>query len=84
MSKARPELIQALLVDDEPAARDELSFLLEQCGDVCIVGEASSASEALAHLASDAPTSSSSTSACPVPTGSRSPKRSRLAIHRRP
>lgn len=55
MSKARPELIQALLVDDEPAARDELSFLLEQCGNVCIVGEASSASEALALLATDAP-----------------------------
>ncbi len=46
MSTNTPTL-RALVVDDEPLARDELRFLLEQCGGVEVVGEARGASEAL-------------------------------------
>ncbi|MCB9629073.1 MAG: response regulator transcription factor [Sandaracinaceae bacterium] len=42
--------IRALVVDDEPLARDELIFLLEQCGDVVIVGQAEDAPDALRLL----------------------------------
>lgn len=38
--------IRAILVDDEPLARDELKFLLGQCEDVEVIGEARSAREA--------------------------------------
>lgn len=42
-----PAPLLALVVDDEPLARDELVFLLEQCRAVTIVGVAANASEAL-------------------------------------
>jgi two-component system LytT family response regulator/two-component system response regulator LytT len=38
--------IRAIVVDDEPLARDELRFMLGQCEDVEVVGEARSAPEA--------------------------------------
>jgi DNA-binding LytR/AlgR family response regulator len=38
--------LRAIIVDDEPLARDELAFLLGQCQSVEIVGEAPSAAEA--------------------------------------
>ena len=38
--------LRAIVVDDEPLARDELSFLLAQCEEVEVVGEAGFASEA--------------------------------------
>jgi DNA-binding LytR/AlgR family response regulator len=41
-------MLRALVVDDEPLARDELRFLLEQCDGVEVAGEARGASEALA------------------------------------
>ncbi len=47
MSTNLPSL-RALVVDDEPLARDELRFLLEQCEAVEVVGEARGANEALA------------------------------------
>jgi DNA-binding LytR/AlgR family response regulator len=40
--------MRALVVDDEPLARDELVFLLEQVGDVEVVGQAESSARALA------------------------------------
>ena len=40
-------MLRALLVDDEAPARSELRFLLEEAGGVQVVGEASSAVEAL-------------------------------------
>ena len=39
--------VRAMVVDDEPLARDELGFLLRECG-VSVVGEAAGAAEALA------------------------------------
>jgi DNA-binding LytR/AlgR family response regulator len=41
------ETLRVLVVDDEPLARDELRFLLEQCEGVEVVGEARGAAEAL-------------------------------------
>jgi two-component system LytT family response regulator/two-component system response regulator LytT len=38
--------IRAIVVDDEPLARDELRFMLGQCQDVEVVGEARNAPEA--------------------------------------
>ncbi len=38
--------LRAIVVDDEPLARDELQFLLSQCEDVEVVGEARNAQEA--------------------------------------
>lgn len=38
--------IRAIVVDDEPLARDELRFMLGQCDDVEVVGEARNAQEA--------------------------------------
>lgn len=46
-------LLRAIVVDDEPLARDELVFLLGECGDVEVVGQAKDAQTALA-LADDA------------------------------
>jgi DNA-binding LytR/AlgR family response regulator len=40
--------IRAVVVDDEPMARDELRFMLSQCEDIEVVGEARNASEAQA------------------------------------
>ena len=39
--------LRAIIVDDEPLARDELAFLLGQCERVEVVGEASGAARAL-------------------------------------
>lgn len=38
--------VRAIVVDDEPLARDELTFMLGQCEDVEVIGEARNASEA--------------------------------------
>ncbi|WP_406663121.1 two-component system response regulator BtsR [Gallaecimonas sp. GXIMD1310] len=40
-------MIRALLVDDEPLAREELAALLEEAGGVSVVGEAANGKEAL-------------------------------------
>lgn len=40
--------IRAIVVDDEPLARDELRFMLGQCDDVEVIGEARNAPEAQA------------------------------------
>jgi DNA-binding LytR/AlgR family response regulator len=42
--------LRALVVDDEPLARDELVFLLAEVGGVEVVGQADSASRALAMI----------------------------------
>lgn len=42
------ERLRALVVDDEPLARDELAFLLGEAGGVEVVGQAESAARALA------------------------------------
>ena len=39
--------LRVMVVDDEPLARDELKFLLGEVGDVEVVGEAASSTEAL-------------------------------------
>lgn len=41
------EDLRAIVVDDEPLARDELRFLLDQCGGIEVVGEAQNAGEAV-------------------------------------
>lgn len=38
--------LRAIVVDDEPLARDELRFMLGQCDDIEVVGEARNAPEA--------------------------------------
>lgn len=38
--------LRAIVVDDEPLARDELTFLLQQCDEIEVVGEAGFAMEA--------------------------------------
>ena len=43
--------IRCLLVDDEPPALDELSYLLSAFEDVTVAGTASSASQALEEIA---------------------------------
>lgn len=54
-ARAKPlRTLHALVVDDEPPARDELVFLLEQCEGVIVTGVADSASAAL-DLASTEP-----------------------------
>ena len=52
MSKTK---LNAIVVDDEPLARDELKFLLGQCGDVNVVGEAEDAKTALSLFEDVAP-----------------------------
>jgi len=47
--------LRALVVDDEPLARDELVFLLEQVGGVEVVGQAESSARALALMSELAP-----------------------------
>lgn len=41
------EVLRAILVDDEPLARDELAFLLSELGGVEVIGQASDAQEAI-------------------------------------
>jgi DNA-binding LytR/AlgR family response regulator len=47
------ETLRALIVDDEPLARDELAFLLSEAGGVEVIGQASDAHEALKLADSD-------------------------------
>ncbi|NOY93209.1 MAG: response regulator transcription factor [Deltaproteobacteria bacterium] len=47
--------IRAVVVDDEPLARDELTFLLDECGAVKVVGAARDAEAALALCAEQRP-----------------------------
>lgn len=47
--------IRAIVVDDEPLARDELRFMLGQCDDVEVVGEARNAPEAQGLCADEQP-----------------------------
>jgi DNA-binding LytR/AlgR family response regulator len=49
------ERLRALVVDDEPLARDELAFLLGEAGGVDVVGQAESAARALALAEALAP-----------------------------
>lgn len=50
-----PRTLRALVVDDEPLARDELAFLLGEIGSVSVVAEASSSSEALEAFSRTSP-----------------------------
>ncbi|MGD8825949.1 MAG: LytTR family DNA-binding domain-containing protein [Myxococcales bacterium] len=47
--------LRAIVVDDEPLARDELRFMLGQCEDIEVVGEARNAPEAQALCKQDQP-----------------------------
>ena len=47
--------LRAIVVDDEPLARDELTFLLSQCERVDVVGEACGGAEARALCESEEP-----------------------------
>jgi len=47
--------IRAIVVDDEPLARDELTFMLEECGGVEVVGRARDTASAIALCAEEAP-----------------------------
>jgi two-component system, LytTR family, response regulator AlgR len=51
LSAADSEKLRALIVDDEAPARERLRRLLEELGDVAIVGEAASGAEALDRCA---------------------------------
>ncbi len=55
MASSKPATLRAVLIDDEPPARDELSFLLEQCEGVDVVGEASDATEGLSVCEAERP-----------------------------
>ena len=56
--------MDAIIVDDEKPARDELRYLLGQHRDVTVVGEAASGLEALALVPRTRPISCCSTSRC--------------------
>ncbi|AET66170.1 response regulator of the LytR/AlgR family [Desulfosporosinus orientis DSM 765] len=43
-------MITAVIADDETLARDELTYLLEQCSDIEIIGEATQGNEALEKI----------------------------------
>lgn len=43
-------MISVVIADDEPLARDELAYLLKQCSDIEIVGEATQGTEALEKI----------------------------------
>ena len=43
-------MISVVIADDEPLARDELTYLLKQCADIEIVGEATQGTEALKKI----------------------------------
>lgn len=47
MDNSQPAKLKALVVDDEAPARSELKYLLERTGEVEVVGEAGSGTEAL-------------------------------------
>ncbi|GAB6177444.1 LytTR family transcriptional regulator DNA-binding domain-containing protein [Desulfobaculum senezii] len=47
--------IRVVIVDDEPPARDELAYLVSQFEDVQVVGEAASATEAVALIEAEEP-----------------------------
>lgn len=47
--------LRVIVVDDEPLARDELVFLLRECGGIEVVAECASASEALRAFETHAP-----------------------------
>ncbi len=49
------ENIRVIVVDDEPLARDELVFLLRECGGIEVLAECASASEALRAFETHAP-----------------------------
>jgi len=49
------EVVRALVVDDEPPARDELVFMLGECGGVEVVGQARDAAAALALCEANLP-----------------------------
>jgi two-component system response regulator AlgR len=51
-SPAEPDKLRALIVDDEAPARERLRRLLEELGDVTVVGEAANGAEALQRCAS--------------------------------
>ncbi|MEZ4286947.1 MAG: LytTR family DNA-binding domain-containing protein [Polyangiales bacterium] len=44
---SEPQTLKVIVVDDEPLARDELRFLLDQCEGVEVIAEAAGAKEAL-------------------------------------
>lgn len=50
MTSAPPSPLRCLLVDDEPPALDELSYLLSQFHDIIVVGTALSATQALTEI----------------------------------
>lgn len=47
--------LRVVIVDDEPLARDELAFLISECGQTEVVGQAADASEALRVCESQQP-----------------------------
>jgi DNA-binding LytR/AlgR family response regulator len=49
------ETLRTILVDDEPLARDELAFLLDELGGIEVVGQAGDAAEALKLAEREAP-----------------------------
>lgn len=49
------EVLRAIIVDDEPLARDELAFLLAEVGGVEVVGQAGNAHDALKLAESEEP-----------------------------
>jgi two-component system response regulator AlgR len=51
-SHADPDKLRALIVDDEAPARERLRRLLEELGDVTVIGEATNGAEALERCAS--------------------------------
>jgi two-component system response regulator AlgR len=50
-ANAGPDKLRALIVDDEAPARERLRRMLEELGDVAVVGEAANGEEALARCA---------------------------------
>ena len=66
-------MIRALIVDDEPHAREELESLLDETGAFEVVGRCANAVEAIQAIrARAARTSCSSTSRCPPSPASSS------------
>jgi two-component system response regulator AlgR len=51
IATAGPDKLRALIVDDEAPARERLRRMLEELGDVAVVGEATNGAEALARCA---------------------------------
>ena len=63
--------IRALVVDDEPMARERVLSLLQHEDDVEVVGECGDGAQAVTAIHSMRPTSCSSTCRCPASTASR-------------